>query len=468
MRFAFLIVLILALFPGFSQTTHSGIQIDSLPESRIDIPIQVNLKPIFALAEKNVDTVFTSPDYPNGWVQSDCATRYKYHFRRSPLNIGMNGTTMNLNFLGYYQITGSTRSCVGGVVLSPWTPACRCGFDEGERKVNIGFASTFRLYNNYMLHSNIERKEPVAIDKCSVCFWGEDITKEVIKGLKAELDASKKIMEEQYRFINLKPWMQYAWNMLNDVYAIPGLGYFTLHPKKLRMQNINAQNDLLNINIGISATPVVSFERPAGTNSPIPDLTDAANPGGFNIYLEAALQYDSLGKVMNQYLAGKRFDLADGIFKKHIIVNQATVTGDTTGRLLIGINFTGSFDGTIHFTGKPVYDTATKTIEVHDLDYDLRTKSLLLKTAKWLFNKKIVNEMKKYTSFDLSQYYDTASVAMNQWLNREWTKGIRGSGAVEQLSLTDVYALPQHLLIRSNCVGKLSVMVSEVNLNFKQ
>ncbi|MGZ8543658.1 MAG: DUF4403 family protein, partial [Flavisolibacter sp.] len=229
-----------------------------------------------------------------------------------------------------------------------------------------------------------------------------------------------------------------------------------------------AQNDLLNINIGISATPVVSFEKPGITPAPIPDLSDDATPGGFNIYLEAALQYDSLGKVMNSYLAGKRFDVADGIFKKHIIVNQANISGDTTGKLLIAINFTGSFDGTVHFTGKPVYDTATKTIEVHDLDYDLRTKSLLLKTAKWLFNKKIINEMTKYTSFDLTQYYDTASLAMNQWLNREWTKGIRGSGEVEQLSLTSVYALPQHLLIRSNCVGKLSVVVSEINLNFKQ
>ena len=467
-RFILLAVPLLFLTRVEAQTSSSGIQIDSLPESRIDIPIQVNLKPIFALAEKNVDTVFTSPDYPNGWVQSDCATRYKYHFRRSPLSISMSGTTMNLGFMGYYRITGSTRSCVGGVVLSPWTPPCRCGFDEGERKVNIGFRSTFKLYNNYMLHSSIERKEPVPMDRCSVCFWGEDITKEVMKGLKAELDASKKLMEDQYRFVNLRPWMQYAWNLLSDVYAIPGLGYFTLHPKKLRMQNINAQNDLLNINIGISATPVVSFERPTGTLTAIPDLNDASTPGGFNIFLEAALQYDSLSNVMNTYLSGKRFDVADGIFKKHIIVKEAMVSGDTTGKLLIGINFTGSFDGTVHFTGKPVYDSATRSIDVHDLDYDLRTKSLLLKTAKWLFNKKIINEMKKYTSFDLSQYYDTASVAMNQWLNREWTKGIRGSGSVDQLSLTNVYALPQHLLIRSNCAGKLSVMVSEINLDFKQ
>ena len=92
--------------------------------------------------------------------------------------------------------------------------------------------------------------------------------------------------------------------------------------------------------------------------------------------------------------------------------------------------------------------------------------NLLLKTAKWLFNKKIVNELKTYTSFDLSQYYDTASKTLNDWLNREWTKGIKGSGAVTDLKLTSVYALPQHLLIRSNCVGKLNVVVSELNLKF--
>src|ERR1700750_2029051 len=100
--------------------------------------------------------------------------------------------------------------------------------------------------------------------------------------------------------------MQRAWNMMNDVYAIPHVGYFTLHPKKLRMENINARNDLLNINIGISATPVVSFAKPDVVLSPVPDLSTANNAGGFNIYLEAALQYDSLGQVMNGYLTGKR------------------------------------------------------------------------------------------------------------------------------------------------------------------
>src|SRR6476620_7743680 len=103
MRIVFLCLLLFFISFSFAHNkTSSVLKIDSLPESQIDIPIQINLRPIYALAEKNVDTVFTSPNYPDGWVQSDCATRYKYHFRRSPLTMSMNGTVLNLAFMGYY------------------------------------------------------------------------------------------------------------------------------------------------------------------------------------------------------------------------------------------------------------------------------------------------------------------------------------------------------------------------------
>lgn len=446
------------------ETTTTGIRIDSLPESQIDIPIQVDLKPIYRLAEKNLDTVFTSPNYPDGWVQADCATRYKYHFRRSPLRMSASGTTLNLGFTGFYKITGSTRACVSGAVLSPWTPDCNCGFSEGERKVNIGFSTSFTLRPDYILNTKIVRAEPQAVDKCTVCFWGQDITSVVMNGLKAELDLSKTAMEKSFGNINLRPYLQQAWNQLSGVYSLPNVGYFTLNPKSLRMQNLSAKNDILNISIGITASPVVSFAKPDGRETQVPNLTTAKTPGGFNIYLEAALQYDSLTQVMNGYLAGKRFNLTEGLIKKHIIVKSTEVSAGENGDLLISLDFEGSHKGTVHFTGKPFYNPETKSIEVQNMDYDLRTRDFLLKTAKWLFNKKIVNELKKYASFNMTSYYDTASQAMNSWLNKEWTKGIRGTGSVRDLKLTAVYALPEHLLIRSNCAGNLSVRVTEIDL----
>jgi len=456
----------LLFFFTSSVSAQTNIKIDRLPASEIDIPIQVALQPFYALADKNVDTVFTSPNYPNDWIQSDCATRYKYRFRRSPLKLSANGNTMNIAFTGFYQIVGATRACVNGAVLSPWTPGCACGFAEGERRVNIGFTATFKLQPNYILTTKITRLEPKALDKCTVCFWGQDITSTVLEGLKKDLDLSKKAMEDSFSSINLKPYIQQAWNKLGAAYAIPSVGYMTLHPTKFRMENMTIKNDLLNISIGITATPTISFIKPVTAITPVPHLSAAPNKEGFSIFLEAALQYDSLSTVMNSYLVDKRFDMKEGMIKKHIIIKGAAVSGDDKGNLRIKMDFSGSHNGTFFLIGKPVYDEATKTIEVEDMDYDLKTKSLLLKSARWLFNKKIIGELKQYATFNLASYYDSAALALNAWLNKEWTKGIRGTGSVKDLKLTSVQALPQHLLIRSNCAGKLAVTVSEIDLKF--
>jgi hypothetical protein len=461
-----IITLLLLLFQVSASAQLSKSYLDSLPVSEIDIPITINLKPIFVMAEKQVDTLFTSPNYPNGWVQADCATRYKYRFRRSPLRISATGTTFNLGFTGYYRITGATRACLSGTSLTPWTPDCNCGFEEGERRVNIGFSSTFTLLPNHILNARIIRTEPQALDKCTVCFWGQDITSVIMDGLKKELDVSKKTMEASFGNIDIRPYMQQAWNKLSEVYAIPSIGYFTLNPKALRMEKIGAQNDMLSLSIGISATPVVTLFKPQPVQAVVPNLSPAANKDGFNINLEAALQYDSLSKVIDGYMAGQRFEMSEGMIKKHAIIKSCKVYSDLQDKLIIEVDFEGSHNGTVYFTGRPAYNQDTRMIEVQDFAYDLKTNSFLLKTAKWLFDKRIMSEIQKYTSIDMKNYYDTASKTMNDWLNREWTKGIRGSGAIQDLKLTAVKALPQHLLIRSNCIGKLNVLVNQMEFKF--
>lgn len=429
--------------------------------SQIDIPIIVQLKPIYQLAEGKVDTLFTSPNYPKDWVQSDCATRYKYHFRRSPLRMRAAGNSMDLSFTGFYQIVGSTRLCTGTTVLSPWSPECSCGFKEPERRVEIGFTSSFRLLPDYRLLTTIARKEPKAIEKCTVCFWGQDVTTTVVTGLKAELDAAAKAIKDSFGVVNLRPWMQQAWNLLNTTYAIPNAGYFNLHPKAIRMEQPQVKNNELQIKIGITAAPAVSFVKEPAVASVLPNLSPAMGNEGFQINLEAALQYDSLSRVLNGMLAGKRFEVSEGLISKHVVVNSTDVRADSSGNLLIRVDFGGSFNGTVYFTGKPVYDVATKTINVADLAYSLQSRSFLLNTAKWLFDKKIVGELRKRTVFPLNNYYDTAKVALNEWLNKEWTRGIRGEGSISDLQLETVAAQKEHLLIRSRCNGKLVVKVSE-------
>src|SRR6266496_6040447 len=86
------------LIPDKPSLPKTNFKTDSLPESEINIPLQINLRPVYSFAEKIVDTVFNSPNWPNDWVQDGCDTRYKYQFRRGPLQMKGSGSYLTLGF----------------------------------------------------------------------------------------------------------------------------------------------------------------------------------------------------------------------------------------------------------------------------------------------------------------------------------------------------------------------------------
>lgn len=444
--------------------TPSNFRLDSLPESEINIPIQVNLRQLFRTVEENVDSVFTSPGWPEGWVNYDCATRYKYHFRRGPLQLNAVGQTLNLGFTGYYRIIGSTRVCLGNTVLSPWTPPCRCGFDEGERRVKISFSNSLMVMPDYKIRLNIQRNEPEAIDHCQVCVFNVDITNQVMKGMRDELDLAKKTLLDSFGVVDLRSQVQLLWNKLTTPYNLYGLGWLQINPQKLRLNNLYAKNDSLNIFLGLTARPVIRFERPPEIRTIVPDLNDMSSYSGFNIFLDALLNYDSLSNILNSNVRERRFDLEGG--RKHVIINDSRIYGAGNEKLIIKVSFSGSKEGVAYFTGKPVYNERTRMIEIKDLDFDVKTRNLLLNTAEWLFNRRILNEISSYARFDMSYYMDTAMAMINNQLNRELINGVRSYGMMQELKIVGFYPLSDHLVIRSNASGNLLVRVDSIDFAF--
>ena len=455
------------IIPDKPFLSKTNFKMDSLPESELNIPIQVNMKPLYQLAEKNVATTFTSPNWPNDWVTIDCANKYKYQFRRGPLQFVAAGSSMNLGFTGYYKIIGATRVCLGNTVVTPWSPACRCGFDEGERSVNVSFANTVKILPDYKINLSINRQEPVPLNKCTVCVFDVDITNQVMKGLKDELDLAKKAIEDSFGVVDLKPQVQQLWNKLDVSYNLYGLGWLKINPQKIRLTRLFAYNDSLNIFLGMTAKPVISFEKTADIMTLAPNLDNSVSKPGFNIFLDAILNYDSLSNILNAQLKGKEFDLSKGKSKKVLVVEDCRIYGTGNEKLIIKMGFSGTNSGIAYFTGKPFYDAIKKMIEVRDIDFDVKTKSLLLKSADWLFNKRIISEITRVSRFDLSTYIDTAKVLINKQLNAEWIKGVKSIGAINDLKISGFYPLTDYFIVRSNASGNLMIKVDAMNFNLQ-
>ena len=90
-----------------------------LPQSEMDIPIQIAAAPVLAKAEKLVPTEFTSDGWPE-LLHPSCDFRYKYRFVRTNLQISSFNNLISIRFGGNYQVSGSKCLCTAGIPVTPW------------------------------------------------------------------------------------------------------------------------------------------------------------------------------------------------------------------------------------------------------------------------------------------------------------------------------------------------------------
>ena len=164
----------------------------------------------------------------------------------------------------------------------------------------------FGIDPDYKLRLYTKRNEPNPLDKCEVCFWGQNITTQVMKGLKAELDASKQSLDKNYGTTDLRSKFQQVWDQLNKSYDLYGLGWLQINPGQFRINQFGIQKDSLNISLGLTARPRISFERPADTKIKLSPMGPFRTGNGFSIVLDAVLSYDSLSQLMNKNLLQKK------------------------------------------------------------------------------------------------------------------------------------------------------------------
>jgi len=411
----------------------SGAQTDTSFYSSVDLPVRNGLNPLFDWAERSVDTVFTSPGYPDGWVQPQCDLRYRYRFWRGPLQLKATAQTLDLGFTGYYQIEGSSRGCFRGTILTPWTPSCRCGFDAGARRVDVRFLNTLSLLPRYQLRLQIQPQKPVPKDKCSVCFWGQDITDQVMAGLWEELTAAQRSMESSYGRIDLAPLLAPLWDRMNQPINLGSYGWLLIRPAVLRINRMSAQGDSLDLSIGLSARPVVLNAPPGPEKQKMPaDWDKPSTAEGFRVRMQADLRFDSLSQQINHDFLPIELSAKQGPFRKKIRIDSLSLEGSQTQQIQCRIHISGKYAGTLLIAAVPHWDASTGMLTVEELAFDIQTRHKILGAAAEIFDRPIRNWIQEKCQFRLQELLDSKRRSINEMLKQTGNQLIQCRGELEQ------------------------------------
>jgi hypothetical protein len=422
--------------------------------STIRIPIEINLKNQLMDIEKSLAKSFEGD-------QKQCeGVSYDYKFIREPINFQFKKSSIYYEVDGKFQIKlNYCPTCVslfGNESCTVPRIFASCGLNgESMRKLTIGYDSEISLASNFKFQSKTDLTKFVIHDPCEITVFKFDVTEKLKKEVKKELQKLEEDIDQQIESIDIKNQLSDAWMELQKPISIDQYGFLYLNPKMVSVSELNFQNKHVLLDLNLKIAPTVSTNPTDFPKMPLPNLGAYQKEKGLDMILDIRASYDSLSSFVNQAFKDYEFSFK----KKKVIIQKFEIFGAQDSKILMKLTFDGSKQGVLYLIGKPKLDIETQKIYLEELDFDLKTKSILLKSAKWLFNERIISEIQKKTLFDLSMLLVDAKETINKELNSTISKGIYLNGNVKDIFIKNLFFDAKNLIVRANFIGELKLKI---------
>ncbi len=423
-------------------------KIPSIPEftSQIIIPIKADLSNYFLMAEKSVPT-------ENKGEENPCeGLRYAYLFKRGPLNFSGKDKFLKLSLNGAYQVSGSyCAKCAYEKCLLK-TPTFSCGVHEPMRNISIGFISEVGLSSTYRLQTKTSVDFIQPIDPCKISFANIDITEKLVSQIRTSLQQLAAEVDIQTSTYPFRKQIEEVWNKLSGEFPAGELGYFYINPQSFSLSSIQFDGKYLNVQTGIRCQPAFSLKSEQQQKKPLPDMEKIGTENGFALFVDASLPYPELNRMAKRMLPDTTFVINGRSFH----IDEISFMQAAENKLTTKIRFSGNKKGTIYLTGTPVLDTLKNEVSMPDLDFDIDSKNILVKSASWILDGKIEKKLRKKMIFPLSTLMASTKKEAETAMNRKLENGITLKGNINLLQTKYIYALPEKMIVRIKTTGMLS------------
>lgn len=233
--------------------------------------------------------------------------------------------------------------------------------------------------------------------------------------------------------------------------------WLKLTPREVMMYPLYAQHNRVRLSVGIStfAELVVGPEPASQPPLPLPNLKLVNTfDKTFRIALNADLYYKDLLAIAGPLLLNKRFD-SDG---KSIVIKNLDLYGNGD-KLVVKLETQGSLDGVFYLTAKPVFNPQTNVFSVEDVDFDMQTKSLLLRSADWFLHGSIRGIIRDKLNMNLTRQLDESRrMAGKALAHVPLVDHVFLKGDIKDLKFNDVIVQKDKLSIQVYTEGESAII----------
>jgi len=422
-------------------------------ESVMNIELQVNLDPMLRIVESSTPKEFRG-------AQKVCeGVSYDYHFRRDPFKFSTSSNEVKYTLNGDFSLDLTyCPLCVTVLGHSSCTiPRIygSCGINEPRIRYSMTYGTSLKLNKNYSISSTTELKNFSIKDPCEITFINYDVTNKVKEEIQKELQAMEEEIDKEISQIDLKRKVDSLWRELCKPLKIASYGFLNINPKRITISDIKYQNKIAKFSLNLFFAPFISTEEEENTTANLDDMPVHQEVNGFDITADFKASYDSLSSVLKKEF----YNYEILINRKEFVIKDLGIVGAIGAKLVFKVVFEGHRKGTFYLIGTPVLDEKKQLLSFNDIDFEFKTKSLLLKSAQWLMSKNVINKIKEKATIDLSQHLELIKTSLKNKLNGEVINGIDAETSISDLRILNLLLSSNYITIRTSITGNLKIRI---------
>lgn len=437
--------------PEFSIQNRDKIE----PEiSRLNVDFEVNMNQMFEEAEKSTPLLF------DGTSASCEGISYTYAFSRKPISFSTSPLQLETKIEGGFSLDLSY--CPLCITLWNGKESCTvpriyasCGLNEKERGYTMRYLTTLGLSKDYRLTAKTELEEFTIKDPCELTFLNYDVTERVEKEIEKELKTMQAKMDEDIESLEVKSEIEKAWKELQQSIPVAPYGFLQLNPLSFSTTDLRYEDQTAKFSLSLFFSPMITTEPATQPYQPLTEMIPKTRMEGFSILTDVASSYDTLSSILTTEFK----DEVISIKGKEIVVRNLKVIGCQANRLVLRLEFDGFRKGKVYMVCRPEMDIEQQVLTLKDIDFELKTKALLLKSAEWLLGNRIRNEIAKKAKIDMSENLNSLRITLESKLNRPLAPGVNVHSNLDDLRFNALVLGKTHLYIRTKLTGKVKIVI---------
>jgi hypothetical protein len=280
--------------------------------------------------------------------------------------------------------------------------------------------------------------------------------------LQGNLKTMGKTIDESVKsYLDIKPYAQQAWKLLNEPVSLNEEYklWLKIQPDGFFASPITATSGVIRLRSGVKSVIETYVGRKPEIQAPgsLPKLQISNNISDqVTVNASADIPFNEINNQASKYLKGQTFTQG----KRSVKVENIDIYG-SDGKLIAATTLSGSFKGTIYFKGIPAFNPQDSTLIIKDFDFDLSTKNVLLKSAAWIYQGGFRNMIARQMVWPFAAELKMMHKELNQSLRSyRLADGVTLNGQVSQLTVGDILITPEGVKPFISAEGKLKVVFS--------